>query len=241
MISNKMQIAIWSDIACPYCYIGKRKLEMALKEFPHSDQIELKWYSYELDPTLEKRDNNINYYEHIAQKYNKPIENVKKSNEKLVNLAKEVGLDFNFNKVIVTNTLDALRMVKLADKQGLATEMEEVLFRSYFTEGLCISDYKVLINLGKEIGLEEKTIEKMLNSEDFKEKILFDKERAEKRFKLNFIPFYKMGNFFIEGSIEIPNYLKTIAIAFQSWLSDDLSEGGKISGEACAADGSGCK
>lgn len=111
-----MKVEIWSDIACPYCYIGKRKFENALAKFPHANEIELVWHSYELNPDLPKRSSGKSYYEYYAEIHQSTVEEAKAYLQELVDLAKEVGLDYHFEKLVVANTSDALRLVKLAKK-----------------------------------------------------------------------------------------------------------------------------
>lgn len=235
---DKMRIEIWSDIACPYCYIGKRKLEMALDQFENKDKIELVWYSYELDPTLPKKAVGMSAYEYFAQKYNMSIEEATKHEQGVIDIAKGVGLNYDFDKLVITNTSDALRLVKLAAKSGLATEAEEVIFKAYFEDGKTISDRQTLVSLGKEIGLEADSINKMLDSDEFYDKIKKDAERAETKFNLQYIPFYRLNyNQIIEGSIDVKDYLKVIKTAYSEWESGTSSDGGTISGQSCSIDG----
>lgn len=235
---DKMRIEIWSDIACPYCYIGKRKLEMALDQFENKNKIELVWYSYELDPSLPKKAAGISAYEHLAKSYDMTIEEATKHEQGVADIAKSVGLDYDFDNLIITNTSDALRLVKLAAKSGLATEAEEVLFRAYFIDAQNISDRQTLVSLGEEIGLKADDINKMLDSDEFYDRIQKDKERAETKFKLKYIPFYRLNyNQIIEGSIEVEDYLKAIKAAYADWENGTTSETGTISGQSCSIDG----
>lgn len=235
---DKMRIEIWSDIACPYCYIGKRKLEMALDQFEHKDKVELVWYSYELNPSLPKKPLGISVYEHFAKEYNMSLKDAIKHEQGVIDIAKSVGLDYDFDKLVVTNTSDALRLVKLAAKSGLATEAEEVIFKAYFIDGKTISDRQTLVQLGEKIGLKATDINTMLDSNEFVDKLQKDKERAEAKFNLQYIPFYRLNyNQMIEGSIAVEDYLKVIKTAYSEWESGTSSDGGTISGQSCSIDG----
>lgn len=235
---DKMRIEIWSDIACPYCYIGKRKLEMALDQFEHKDKIELVWYSYELSPSLPKKAAGVSAYQHLANSYNMSLEEATEHENKVAAIARTVGLDYDFDNLVITNTSDALRLVKLAAKSGLATEAEEVLFKAYFIDAKNISDRQTLVSLGEEIGLKADDINKMLDSDEFYDRIKKDMERAETKFKLEYIPFYRLNyNQIIEGSIEVEDYLKALKTAYADWESGTTSEGGTISGQSCSIDG----
>lgn len=235
---DKMLIEIWSDIACPFCYIGKRKLEMALAQFEHSDKVELKWYSYELDPSLPKEAVAESLYQYFADKYGLTLEEAVAKQQGVIKLAKEVGLNYDYDKLKVTSTTDALRLVKLAAKFNLATEAEEVLFRAYFEQGENISDRKILIELGEKIGLKAADIEAMLDSDQYLSLLKKDAQRAEEEFDLQYIPFYRINyNQIIQGSIAVEDYLKVLNQAYAEWESGTSSLGGTIAGQSCSIDG----
>lgn len=234
-----MKIAIWSDIACPYCYIGKRKLEIALDEFPHKDNIELEWHSYELDPELPKKASDQTIYSYFAKKFNVSEEEARISEGKVAELAKEVGLNYDFDKLIVANTSDALRLVKLANESGLATEAEEILFDAYFVRGLDISNQNVLVQLGTQIGLKEADILSLLSSDKYIADIKKDIEYSENEYDLEYIPFYIFNNKqIVQGSIASEKYLEVLNDAYKEWESGISSGNGEIiSGQSCSIDG----
>lgn len=237
---NKMKIEIWSDIACPYCYIGKRKLEQALDQFPNRDNIELVWHSYELDPEISAADSCKPYYSYMAKRFGSTVEQIQKSNKKVTQLAKEVGLDYNFDQLIVANTSKALRMVKLAALCNLATEMEEVLFKAYFTEGRNIGNNDTLIELGTEIGLDKNSIIDLLNSDKFAADIKADIEYSENELKLEYIPFYLINNkHIVQGSIPTEDYLSILQKAYTEWEKEGISttRNDSIKGQSCSIDG----
>lgn len=236
---NKMKIAIWSDIACPYCYIGKRKLDIALCQFPHRDNIELEWHSYELDPELPKKATDQSIYSYFAQKFDMSEEEARISEGKVAKLAKEVGLNYDFDKLIVANTSDALRLVKLANESGLATEAEEVLFDAYFVKGLDISNQNVLVQLGTRIGLKDADILSLLSSDKYIADIKKDIEYSENKYDLEYIPFYIFNDKqIVQGSIASEKYLEVLTEAYKEWESGISSgDGGIISGQSCSIDG----
>lgn len=230
---EKMKIEIWSDIACPYCYIGKRKLEEALKTFPHSDQIELVWNSYELDPSLPKIPLNTNQQEQNRGSH-------KGGSKGIMALAEGVGLEYNYDKLIGTNTSDALRLVKLAKKYNLADQAEEVLFKAYFTDGKNISDKQTLIELGEGIGLTKQAIVDMLNSDEYLEDIVKDIRYSEDILDLQFIPFYLFNNkLVIQGSLAEEDYLDALTKSFEDWKQNGISKhvGERKDGRGCSPDG----
>ncbi len=237
---SKMKIEIWSDIACPYCYIGKRKLEKALEQFPHRKSVELVWHSYELDTDLPKQATDQSIYSYFAKKYDMTEDEARITQAKVAKLAKEVGLNYDFDKLIVANTSDALRLVKLANESGLATEAEEVLFDAYFVKGWDISDRNVLIELGTKIGLKETDISAMLDSDKYLADIKKDVEYSENELNLEYIPFYVFnGKQIVQGSIASEDYLKVLNEAYTEWEQNGVSseKGEIITGQSCSIDG----
>lgn len=242
IVMNKMKIDIWSDIACPFCYIGKRKLEKVLAQFPNRDNVELVWHSYELDPSLPKEAYKSRMYNYFSEKYGVSVDEARATMGKTAAIAKEVGLDYDFENLIVANTSNALRLVKLAKEQKLATEAEEILFEAYFIKGLDISDRDVLVDLGTKIGLKKEDILLMLDSDRYLDEIKQDIAYSENELNLEYIPFYLLNNKeMIEGSIAIEDYLDVLTKAYAEWeQSGEASGAGKgdmISGQSCSIDG----
>lgn len=238
---EKMKIEIWSDIACPFCYIGKRKLEAALNQFPHADEVELEWHSYELNPSLPKKPLNKSYYSYFAETHGVTVDKAKDMLARQVKLAADQGLDYHFEKLIVTNTSDALRLVKLAKKYQLADQAEEVLFKAYFIDGKCISDRTVLVDLGTSIGLKADEINTVLDSDQYVDEIEKDIRYSEDELHLEYIPFYRFNNKdMIEGSLEVEKYLEVLTNAYNDWKANGISKGNdatRLNGQACSIDG----
>lgn len=237
---EKMKIEIWSDIACPYCYIGKRKMEKALSQFSHTDEIELVWHSYELNPALPKKAGSISYYDYIAKLHESTVDEAKEDLKSLKELAESVGLVYNFDKLVVANTSDALRLIKLAKKKNLADQAEEVFFKAYFTDGKDISDRSTLIALGKEAGLLENDITDLLDSDEFLSEIESDIRHSEDDLDLEYIPFYLFNNKdVIQGSLADEEYLSVLDKAYKDWKANGVStaKGDRFKGRACSADG----
>ena len=235
-----MKIEIWSDIACPYCYIGKRKLEKALEQFPHKDKVELVWHSYELDPDLPKKATKMSVYSYFAKKHEMSDTEAHETVANISKLANESGLHYDYDKLIVANTSDALRLAKLANKWGLATEAEEVLFDAYFSKGKDVSDKDTLVSLGVNIGLKEDDIIEMLESDTYINDIKEDIEYSENSLNLEYIPFYQFNNDqIIQGSVAEKDYLSVLSSAYQAWEKGETSEknGEIITGQSCSIDG----
>lgn len=235
-----MLVELWSDIACPYCYIGKKRYEEALSKFPHRDKIQLEIHSYELNPNLKKEALGKSFYEYFAEAHEYSVEEAKKDCSGIIKLAEEVGLQFNFDKLVVTNTSDGLRLIKLAQTKGLGLEASDLLYKSYFTDGENVSDRNTLICLGKQIGLDEDVITNMLDSNTYLDQIEKDIDYSENGLNLEYIPFYLFNNkHIIQGIISVDEYLEMLDKAFSEWetsgVGSDIGETRK--GRACSPDG----
>ncbi len=158
-----MKVEIWSDVMCPFCYIGKRKFEHALQQFDNKDKVEITWKSFQLDPEM-KTQPGKNTHHYLAERKGWTVEYAKQVSQQVINMAKEVGLNYDFDKAVVANSFNAHRVSHLAKKYNLGDAMEEALFKAYFTEGKNIDDREALIQLGTGIGLNASEIEEVLNS-----------------------------------------------------------------------------
>ena len=194
-----MKIEIWSDIACPYCYLGKRRLDMALRALDFADEIELVWRSFELDPNAE-----LNYqqnkYELLAEKYDQSKEWAELLCESLTQQGKEIGVDFDFDKNQVTNTFDAHRVLQLAKKHGLSNECKEALLTVFFTEGKLVSDHSVLQQVARQVGLPSDEVDVLLSSEEYTEQVR-EEEQMAAEIGIQSVPFFIIDEAFgMEGA-----------------------------------------
>ena len=163
-----MKIEIWSDIMCPFCYIGKRHLEKALESFPGRDSVEITWKSYQLDPMIPMSfEEPVGVYEYLADRKGWSLEQSEQMHERVVEMAASVGLEYNFDKAVVANSLYAHRVIQLAKEKGLDDAIEEIFFRAYFTEGRDLASVTELVALGEEVGLAEADIRAAIASEEY--------------------------------------------------------------------------
>lgn len=183
-----MKIEVWSDFVCPFCYIGKRRLEMALEKFSHIDEVTVEYKSYELDPNAEKNPGK-NIHELLAGKYGMSVEKAKNSNEELGKQAADIGLTYNFDTMQHTNTFDAHRVAKYADENGKGKEITERLLNAYFTESRLISDHATLIELAGEVGLDKDEVTKLLKVDDYAIHVRADEEQA-RQIGVQGVPFF---------------------------------------------------
>lgn len=208
-MENKLKIQIWSDIMCPYCYIGKRRIEGALAEFPHGASVEIEWKSFQLDPTFvaSKEDNMV---EHLAEKYQKDTTWAQEMMDSMTQNAKNSGLDFHFEKAVMANSFNAHRLLHLAKKHNKSNELEELLFKAYLTDGKNINDLATLQDLGVQVGLEATEIESLLQSDQYAKEVKEDIEMASK-IGVQGVPFFVFDNkYAVSGAQHQETFVNTL-------------------------------
>ena len=183
-----MRVEIWSDIACPWCYIGKRRFERALERFEHRDQVEVVWRSFELDPGAPAEPEG-DLAEALARKYGSTVEQVHRRWEAMTGMAAEDGLDMRFHDVRRGNSFDAHRLTHLAAAHGSAEGMVERLFRAHHTEGRLVSDHSVLERLAAEAGLPAGEVRQTLAGDRFAAEVR-DDERTAGSLGIGAVPFF---------------------------------------------------
>ena len=218
----KMEVAIWSDIRCPFCYIGKRKFESALAQFDHKDHVSVEWHSFELDPALKTR-LDMNVYDYLAEHKGMSREYSIKMHDQVAKTAETVGLKYHFDIAVVANSLDAHRLIQLAKTKGLGPVAEEVLFKAYFTNGVDISDKAALTTLGVEMGLEIMEVDAMLQNDSFTKEVREDEALAQ-TIGVTGVPFFVLHNkYAISGAQSTETFLEALK---QTWNEMELKNNG---------------
>lgn len=183
-----MKVEIWSDVVCPWCYIGKRRFENALAGFEHRDQVEVIWRSFQLDPNAPANTHEpLN--ELLAGKYGVSLAQATAMNERVTGIAAEEGLEYHLDRAKHSNTFDAHRLIHLAAKHGKQAEMKERLMRAYFTEGEPIGDTDTLVRLASDIDLDAAEARAVLTGGDFAGEVKADLQRA-RAFGIRGVPFF---------------------------------------------------
>jgi predicted DsbA family dithiol-disulfide isomerase len=178
MVGGTMRIDIWSDVACPWCYIGKRELERALTLFDNDIATEIVWHSFELDPNApEERMGTLESL--IAKKYQMSEEQARSANVRLTTIAANLGLTYNLDRVRVSNTFTAHRLVHYAATEGCGDEMKEALFAAYFTDGRLVSDHDVLADIAQNLGLDREETMMVLTTDAFADAVRHDEMTAQ--------------------------------------------------------------
>ena len=205
-----MEVKIYVDIACPFCYIGKKNLEEALSNFKTDEEIHLNYLSYELDNQRAKEPKD-NIYDYLAEKNEQPIEEIHDMVDRIVAEGQKVNIEFNMDKVIPANTRDAHRLLKLAKEKGKGEEILELLYQAYFSQGNNISDHQVLEDLALSGGLEKEDVRELLEDPSINlEEVIGDFNLAKVN-KIKTLPYYIFDDTFaIAGAREAKHY--TIAL-----------------------------
>lgn len=218
-----MKIEVWSDYVCPFCYIGKRRLEIALNKFEHKDEVEVVFKSFELDPSAKKKYEE-NIHEIIAKKYGISVEQAKASNNQIVEQAKAIDLNYNFDNLIPTNTFDAHRLSHYAKTEGKMNKISERLLKAYFVDSLNISDHKVLANLAGEVGLNSEEALKILESDKYGDEVRKDEESASK-LRISGVPYFVFNNKYSVSGAQPPElFLELLEKVKKEELSEAVTE-----------------
>jgi protein disulfide-isomerase len=237
--SPKMKVEVWSDIMCPFCYIGKRHYEAAVQQFADSNRIEIEWKSFQLDPSIPKNpENKNNVYKYLADRKGMSEAQSRKMHDNVVEMAKQAGLNYNFDIAVIANSFDAHKMIQLAKTKGLGDEAEERLFRAYFIEGMDFGDAATLVKIGQEIGLQANDIEAALVSEELAKKVNADVAEAA-QLGIQGVPFFVFNRkYAVSGAQPTEAFLQTLEKSFAEWeKANPKSAFEVIEGPVCKPDG----
>ncbi len=216
MDNKKMKVEIWSDVMCPFCYIGKRKLEGALKEFAHADNVEVEWKSFQLDPN-QITDPGLSVTKMLADKKGWTEDYARQMNAHVSGMAKQEGLEYNLDKAIVANSFDAHRFSHFAKTKGKGDAAEEALFKAYFTDGKNTADHDVLAQLGESIGLNGEQIKQMLNSDAYANEVKQDIQEAQ-AIGVNGVPFFVLDKkYAVSGAQAKETFEGALTKAYGEW------------------------
>lgn len=194
-----MKIEIWSDVMCPFCYIGKKNVEQALEALPFKDEVKVEWKSFQLDPTLEPSETKTTA-EYFREKKGFPEEQAKQMTNQVIQMGKASGIDFNFEKALITNTFTAHKLLHLAKKHNKSNEMEEELFKAHFLDGKNVGDIDTLVSLAVSLGIDAEEAKKSLQSEEFDYEINQDILEARNN-GISGVPFFILnGKYAVSGA-----------------------------------------
>jgi predicted DsbA family dithiol-disulfide isomerase len=227
-----VHVEIWSDIACPWCYIGKRRFEAALTRFEHRDEVQVSWRSFELDPEA-PAERTGDRAARLAEKYGMSVEQARAAEQQMTDVAAGEGLDFRFDLARSGLTFDAHRLVHLAADHGLQDAMKERLLRDYFAEGELMSDHATLIRLAREVGLAGSEARETLAGERYAEQVR-DEERLAVQMGISAVPTFVIDRKLGASGAQPPDAL--LDLLRQGWAARDPVPV-LAGGEACGSDG----
>jgi predicted DsbA family dithiol-disulfide isomerase len=227
-----LKIDVWSDIVCPWCAVGKRRLEAALARFPHKEDVEVVWRAFELDPSAPKLHPEDNATR-IAAKYGRTKAQVEAMTKQLTETAAKDGLEFHLDRARSGNTFDGHRVLHLAAERGVQGAVKERLMRGYMSEGEAIGEHEVLVRLASEAGLDAEEVRAVLASDRYASEVRAE-EAAARAMGVNGVPFFVLGGkYAVSGAQPAEMMLRALE---QAWAS--LSEGEETAGGAtCGPDG----
>jgi predicted DsbA family dithiol-disulfide isomerase len=230
-----MLVEIWSDIACPFCYIGQRRFAKALRQFEHGAQVEVEWKSFQLNPELKSRPGQ-KLDQYLSQVKGWTIEQAREINAHVAEMGSPEGIDFKFDNVVLANSFSAHRLIHYAASQGRSNELSARLFRAYFSEGRDIADLGVLAALASDAGLDNDEARAILDSDAFEREVGHDILEARK-LGIRAVPtFYINRRLAMAGAQDTSVFLDALRQAWNETPSNtDVSE--PLDGSVCSPEG----
>ncbi len=232
---DRFRVDIWSDIACPWCYVGKRRLERALKDFPHADHVEVVWHSFELDPAAPpERDPAVSHTDRIAKKYGISSEQARRNSDRLCDSARGEGLTFDFEHIRSGNTFDAHRVIHLGHARGRQDATKERFLKAYLEEGALMSDHATLVRLAVEAGLDEHEVTDVVSSDQYAEAVRADEAQAH-QFGISGVPCFVLDGRVSVSGAQSPEVL--LSALHQVWSEREPAQAELVEGAVCGPDG----
>lgn len=230
-----MLVKIWSDVRCPFCYIGKKKFEAALEKFPQKDQVKVEWKSFQLDPTL-KTDTSLSTLDYFVKTKGVSKEQARQMFSGATQMAREAGIAFNLEESVPANSFMAHRLIQLAKSKDLGNEIEEALFKAHFEDAKNIDDIKVLVQVATSIGLNAEEVENTLKSDAFAYEVKQDEMEA-RNIGVSGVPFFVFEDkYAVSGAQSSEVFLQNLEKSWKEHLrknpKPEISEG-----ESCDTDG----
>jgi predicted DsbA family dithiol-disulfide isomerase len=208
-VNKMMRIDVWSDVVCPWCYIGKRRLETALDQFEHADQVELHWHSFQLDPTHPKGLRQP-VYDTLAAKYGAQPAEARAMTQHVTDLAVAEDLHYEFDRAVTVNTFDAHRLGHLAARHGLGDRMHERLLKAHLVDGEVVDDLDTLVRLGAEVGVPADEARTVLQGTQYADEVDGDIQQA-RRYGITGVPFFVLdGAYGVSGAQSADIFLSAL-------------------------------
>jgi len=237
-----MKIEIWSDVMCPFCYIGKRHLEKALEELPFGKSIAIDWKSYQLNPDYKNVDGE-NLYQYLSTNKGISIAQAQQMTQQVSSMATEAGLSIDFEHSIPANSFNAHRLIHLAASKGKQDLAEEYLFKAHFTDGKDIDNLAVLLEIAIAIGLDELEAKEVLDGNAFEEEVRYDIYESQ-QLGVRGVPFFVMDRkYALSGAQPVEAFKQALTQSYNEWQAaqqtSPLKNLNETTGNAC--DDNGCE
>ncbi|MGI4887095.1 MAG: DsbA family oxidoreductase [Janthinobacterium lividum] len=234
-----MKVEIWSDVVCPFCYIGKRRFEDGLRQFGCPGAVEVVWRSFELTPDFQPIPGQ-NIHESLAAKKGVSPAEGRRMSDQLVGVAQEVGLDFDFDRVVPANTFLAHQLVHLGAHHGVQDATKERLFAAYYTEARDLNDVDTLAALGVEVGLDAAEIRQALAAGTYAEAVRYDEYQAQ-QIGVRGVPFFVFEDkYAVSGAQPAELFAEVLGKVWdeaQAAKPQLVAVAGQADGPACGPDG----
>jgi predicted DsbA family dithiol-disulfide isomerase len=231
-----LKIDVWSDIACPWCYVGKRRLEAALADFPHRDAVAVTWHSFELDPSAPAvAPATPSYAERLARKYGRTVAHAQGMIDNMTKVAAVDGLEMRFDRVRAGNTFDAHRLLHLAADKGVQNAMKERLMRAYMTEGEAVGDRDTLARLAADVGLDAEEVRATLATDRYAAEVRADEQNA-REIGITGVPFFAVAERYGVSGAQPAEVLREVLDKAWEALADE-APATPAEGAVCGPDG----
>lgn len=231
-----MKIEIWSDVACPWCFIGKRRFEAALASFPHRDAVDVVWRSYQLDPGLPEHFDGTEL-EYLSSRKGMPAQQVSQMFDHVARQAKDEGLNYRFDKVVVANSFTAHRLIHLAAAHGKQDAAKERLLSDHFEHGKDIGSREYLAGLGRELGLPEDEVDELFTTDKYADAVRSDFQEGQS-LGISGVPFFVIDRKFgLSGAQPAETFTRALNQAWQEanpLVLVDSAEAGACGPDGCA-------
>lgn len=227
-----MKIQIWSDVMCPFCYIGKKHFEAALEQVPFKDQVEIEWKSYQLDPDLnDNSGKTVNEY--LAERKGMPVAQVTQMQQRIKEMGKAAGIDFQQEKAVVANTFLAHKLIHFAAQSNQANQVEELLFQAHFIDGKNIADVNVLVEIAENLGLNTTEVRNVLTTDALDYDVQQDILEA-RNIGVSGVPFFVLNNkYAVSGAQPVDLFVEALTQTFNETVTNAKPQ----EGDSCSVDG----
>ncbi|MEC4115112.1 DsbA family oxidoreductase [Myroides pelagicus] len=231
-----MKVEIWSDVMCPFCFVGKKNFENALAQLPFKDKIEVEWKSFQLDPDLPVEGLDMSTKEYLANRKGMPEQQIQGMLDHLQQAGSAVGIEFNQDRSIPVNTIRAHRLSHYAQERGKGNEIEEALFFAHFTAGKNVGDIEVLASLAEQIGLNATEVKAFLATDEQVDEVTADITEA-KALGISGVPFFVLDRKYgISGAQPTEAFVEALTQAFHE-SQPQFEMKGNTDADACGPEG----